>query len=285
MQSPVPRLYLLPVIVLAQFAGTSLWFAGNAILPDIHPAPAASGNITSMVQLGFIAGTFAFSLGSIADRYKASLVFFISTIIAASANLSIIWFSESIPALYALRFITGFFLAGIYPVGMKIAADCFPTKLGNALGFLVGALVLGTAFPYMLHTQLYYFSWQDVLMCTSFLAVSGGLLIYLLVPQRGIQKNKLPISFHYAFAAFRSPNFRAAAFGYFGHMWELYAFWAFTPVLLHMYNLHHQNHLDVSLWSFIVISTGSLGCVAGGLLSRSSGSRQVAFYALLVSGC
>src|SRR3954471_22054845 len=145
----VSEKFLLVVIVFAQFAGTSLWFTGNAILPDIRSSGSFS-NITSIVQFGFIAGTLIFSLGGIADRYPAPRVFLFSSLAAAAANIMLVWTANDLQLLYVFRFITGFFLAGIYPVGMKIAADCFPRKLGNALGFLVGALVLGTAFPHIM---------------------------------------------------------------------------------------------------------------------------------------
>jgi len=273
--------FLLPVIVFSQFAGTSLWFTGNAILPDISHSHGFS-NITSIVQFGFIAGTLVFSLGGIADRFPAHKVFFISAVIASAANILLIWNADQFINLYGLRFITGFFLAGIYPVGMKIAADCFPEKLGNALGFLVGALVLGSAFPHLLKTELRNFLWQDVLLYTSILAFIGGLLILFLVPvvkkpagtRSGITE---------AFSDFRIKNFRAAAFGYFGHMWELYALWAFTPQLIRLYNQENATHIDVSLWTFLVIGAGSVGCIAGGLLSRKTGSKNVALYALVAS--
>src|SRR5438128_1925774 len=130
---------LLPLIVFSQFAGTSLWFAGNAIIGDIQPASASGlATITSIVQFGFIAGTLLFSVFTIADRFSAPRVFFFSSLIAATTNVLLIWFAKDLAWLLVLRFITGFFLAGIYPVGMKITADCFPEKLGSALGFLVG---------------------------------------------------------------------------------------------------------------------------------------------------
>jgi MFS family permease len=149
-----PKL-LLPIIIFSQFAGTSLWFAGNAIIDAIQKdAGSSHANITSVVQFGFIAGTLVFSLFTIADRFPSSKVFFFSALIASAANLLIIPFAHQHSILLLLRFITGFFLAGIYPVGMKIAADLFPEKLGKALGYLVGALVLGTSFPHFVRSQI-----------------------------------------------------------------------------------------------------------------------------------
>jgi MFS family permease len=275
---------LLPIIVFSQFAGTSLWFAGNAIINDIQPASSGGfANITSIVQFGFIAGTLIFSLLTIADRFSASRVFFCSSLIAASANLILIWLAKDISWLMILRFVTGFFLAGIYPVGMKIAAEHFPQKLGNALGFLVGALVFGTAFPHILRSQLQGLNWQSVLLFTSCLAFVGGLLILIFVPRK-ISQSKSTFRFNTAFTVFRSANFRAAAFGYFGHMWELYTFWAFVPIILTIFNDVNHSDINTPIWSFIIIATGGLGCILGGIISQKTGSKKVAFYSLLVSG-
>jgi len=282
MHHPPPKI-LLPIIVFSQFAGTSLWFAGNAIINDIQPASSGGfANITSIVQFGFIAGTLIFSLLTIADRFSAAGVFFVSSLIAATANLVLIWLAKDIFWLMSLRFITGFFLAGIYPVGMKIAAENFPGKLGNALGFLVGALVFGTAFPHILRAQLQDLNWQNVLLFTSLLAFTGGLLILLFVPRKSQSKPAFDLST--AFTVFRSSNFRSAAFGYFGHMWELYTFWAFVPFILATYNQLNHSNIDIATWSFIIIATGGLGCILGGIISQKTGSKKIAFYSLVISG-
>jgi MFS family permease len=279
-----PSKLLLPIIVFSQFAGTSLWFAGNAIINDIQPTSSVGfANITSIVQFGFIAGTLIFSLLTIADRFSASRVFFLSSLIAASANLILIPLAKDISWLMTLRFITGFFLAGIYPVGMKIAAEHFPQKLGNALGFLVGALVFGTAFPHILRSQLQSLNWHNVLLFTSCLAFIGGLLILIFVPKK-IPQSKSSFKVNTAFTVFKSTNFRAAAFGYFGHMWELYTFWAFVPFMLTGFNQLNNSNINIPVWSFIVIATGGLGCILGGIISQKAGSKKVAFYSLSVSG-
>jgi predicted MFS family arabinose efflux permease len=280
--------HILPLVILSQFAGTSLWFAGNAILHDIQNdlniQGSALGNITSIVQFGFIAGTLVFAFFSIADRFFSSTVFFISSLIAALANLSIIWLAKDITTLFVLRFITGFFLAGIYPVGMKIAADWYEKGLGKALGYLVGALVLGTAFPHLLKSSLYALPWKQVLMFTSAFALIGGLLILLFVGEGPYRKPASRFQPAAIFQIFRSPDFRSAAFGYFGHMWELYTFWAFVPVILLLYSTTNHQVINIPLWSFSIIAVGGLSCVAGGYISQKTGSSRVAFYALLCSG-
>jgi MFS family permease len=280
--------YILPLIVLSQFAGTSLWFAGNAILPDIQTELQLQGNalsnITSIVQFGFISGTLVFAVLSIADRFHPSRVFFISSLLAALANAGIVWVAKDFYTLLTLRFVTGFFLAGIYPVGMKIAADWYQKGLGQALGFLVGALVLGTAFPHLLKGSSYQLPWRQVLYVTSAIAAIGGLLMLLMVPAGPFRKRGTVFHPKALVHVFRSEKFRAAAGGYFGHMWELYTFWAFVPVLLQMHQQQTSSQFDIPLWSFIIIGIGAFSCVAGGYISKTAGSARVAFYALLASG-
>jgi len=279
--------HILPIIVLSQFAGTSLWFAGNAILPDIQRELSiqtnALGNITTVVQFGFIAGTLIFAIFSVADRFVPSKVFFISSVIAALANVAIIWLAKNAATLFVLRFITGFFLAGIYPVGMKIAADWYEKGLGKALGYLVGALVLGTAFPHLLRSSVYALPWKHVLIFTSAFAAIGGLLILLFVGEGPFRKPATRFQPSALIQVFRSADFRAAALGYFGHMWELYTFWAFVPTILLLY-VSSDRQMNISLWAFIIIAVGALSCVAGGYVAEKIGSARLAFYALLCSG-
>ena len=148
MQTAVPR-HVLPVLVTAQFAGTSLWFAVNAVMPDLQrelgwPA-AAVGTLTSGLQFGFIVGTLVFALLAIADRFSARRVFLLCSLAGAACTVGAWAMVRDYSALLVWRFATGFFLAGIYPVGMKIAAQWYTRDLGGALGLLIGALVLGSA--------------------------------------------------------------------------------------------------------------------------------------------
>jgi len=166
---------------------------------------------------------------------------------------------------------------------MKIAADLFPRKMGKALGLLVGALVLGTSFPHFVRSQLGGINWQLVLIVTSVLAFIGGLTVYVSIPALQ-KKQSLNHDFKTAFSVFGHKPFRAAAFGYFGHMWELYAFWSILPALFLWYQSVHKSGGNAFLWSFLVIAAGSIGCAGGGFLSPRWGSKKVAFTALLISG-
>ena len=308
---PRPR-RILPAIVASQFAGTSLWFAVNAVLPEMQRAAGwpgdAVGAVTSAVQLGFIAGTLTFALLAVADRWPARRVFFACALGGAAVNLAALAATDSLPALLALRFATGFLLAGVYPVGMRIAAGWWREGLGTALGWLVGALVLGTALPWGLRALGAALPWQAVIAAVSAISAAGGALLVWLVPDEPGTAARSPVPFEprALLAAFAAPRFRASACGYFGHMWELYAFYAFVPVLLAARLAGPAaggsgvdggagaaglaatgNMVDgrtLAAWAFAVIAMGSVGCVAGGLASRRIGSARVAGAQLAASG-
>ena len=282
---------ILPVIVAAQFAGTSLWFAGNAVLGDLQGAyglPAtALGPLTSAVQIGFIAGTLAYAVATIADRFSPSRVFLLSALAGAVVNLGVGTVATDYAWILAFRFLTGFFLAGIYPVGMKLAADWFEAGLGRALGWLVGALVLGTAFPHLLAAGTADLPWQTVVVGTSALAALGGVAVWALVPDgpyrsasRGFRPGAIA-------AVFRVAAFRSAALGYFGHMWELYAMWAWIGSFL-LASFERSGVVGAQRWAalaaFAVIAIGALGAVLAGARADRAGRSRTAAAALGWSG-
>lgn len=277
-----PR-WILPAIVLGQLLATSVWFAVNAVIGALQPLwgiEGGEGIVTTAVQLGFISGTLAFAVLGLADRFHPSRLFLASAAIAAAANLAVIPAAGAFEVVLALRFLSGFFLAGVYPVGMRIAAGWYRGGLGRALGLLVGALVLGTASPHLLQALGAEWQWQAVMIGTSAAALGGGLLVAL-VPEGPHLARGGPVRFGGVFTAFLRPSFRASALGYFGHMWELYAFWAFVPVWLAAYGVANA---AVSATTFAVIGIGALGCAGGGYLAGRFGSGRVALAQLAVSG-
>ncbi|MEM6294059.1 MAG: MFS transporter [Myxococcota bacterium] len=280
-----PR-HTLPTIVAAQFAGGSLWFVGNAVLGDLaHLWPTVEGAVgwlTSAVQLGFIVGTLAFAVFGLADRIPSHRLFFASAAAGAAFNAASLIAPASFPAFVATRVLTGICLAGIYPVGMKLAASWFREGLGAAIGFLVGALVLGTAFPHLLGTlQL---DATTLILSASGLAVTGGLAILLTVPEGPAVRIAPRTRVAEAFSVFSEPDFRSAALGYFGHMWELYAFWAFVPFAVRLGLGPDAAAADVALGSFCIIAIGSIACAVGGQISVHRGSAAVAGVQLVGSG-
>jgi len=166
---------------------------------------------------------------------------------------------------------------------MKIAADWYEKGLGKALGYLVGALVMGTALPHLLRSSVYALPWKHVLIFTSLFATSGGLLVLFFVGEGPFRKPATRFQPSAVIQVFRSADFRAAALGYFGHMWELYTFWAFVPTMLFLY-VSPGHQMNISLWAFFIIAVGALSCVVGGYLAEKMGSARVAFYALVCSG-
>ncbi|WP_044204479.1 nitrate/nitrite transporter [Flammeovirga sp. OC4] len=279
----------LPLIVTSQFCCTSLWFAGNAVMGDLVESlslsGAALGSLTSIVQFGFIIGTLTFAVLMITDRFSPSKVFFVSALLGALFNIGIIWEGNTFRSLLFFRFLTGFFLSGVYPVGMKIAADYFEKGLGKSLSFLVGALVLGTAFPHLLKVITGVLPWKYVIITTSVLATIGAFLIVLFVPDGPFRKPSSTFSFYAIKDIFKKTAFRESAMGYFGHMWELYTFWAFVPILLQYYQkLHDASHLNIPLLSFFIIAVGSLSCVIGGFVSQRIGVKKTAYLSLTLSG-
>ena len=280
--------HILPVIVFAQFAGTSLWFAGNAVadilIVELGLSQIFLGYITIAVQAGFILGSLFFAVFNIADRFSPVRVFLFCSIFGAVLNVSIIVLDTATPILI-VRFLTGFFLAGIYPVGMKIASDWHDKGLGKALGYLVGALVIGTAFPHLLKFVGGELPWRFVFIGTSVISASGGFLLYFTVKDGPYRAVSLKSDYSTIFKLFKNKNFRSAALGYLGHMWELYTFWTFVPIMLiYFVESHSKITLPVSLWSFIIIGIGGLSCILGGYISLQKSSKWVSVVALIGSG-
>lgn len=280
---------ILSLIILSQFCCTSLWFAGNGVATDLISyfdlGEQTLSSITSAVQFGFILGTLTFSLLNIVDRFSPSKVFFYSALLGAFFNGLITLEGNNLLSILLLRFLVGFFLAGIYPVGVKIASDYFKEGLGKALGYLVGALVIGTALPHLLKEFTKLVDWEFVILCTSVLSITGGLIIMLFVPDGPYRKSTSRVNFQVLRKAFKTKGFKIGAFGYFGHMWELYSFWAFVPIILTGYFISHNlTEFSIPLWSFIIIAIGGLSCSLAGWLTSIFKIEQIASISLSLSG-
>lgn len=284
MNDAVPR-HVLPVLVLAQFAGTSLWFAVNAVMPDLQrelgwPASAV-GTLTSSLQLGFIVGTLVFAVLAVADRFPARRVFLVCSLSGALCTVGAWWMVREFTALLVWRTATGFFLAGIYPVGMKIAAQWYTRGLGGALGLLIGALVLGSASAHALRGLSGELPWPSVMLGVAALAAAGGMLLYGLLPEPPAgPARRSTLEWRALATLWTDWRVRSSVLGYFGHMWELYTMWVLVPLIL-------SSRLDgaaLSLAAFAVVGAGAIGCMGGGWVAQKVGSARVACGQLAVSG-
>jgi predicted MFS family arabinose efflux permease len=167
---------------------------------------------------------------------------------------------------------------------MKIASDWYGKDLGRAMGYLVGALVLGKSFPYLLKGISFELPWKEFLFLISLVSLIGGLLLWLLLPDKPLPLQRNQFSIKALSVIFKIPQLRAAAFGYFGHMWELYAFWAFLPTILKVYlHFHPEYSFNIPIATFVIIIVGFLGCWLGGLLAIKIGSGKVALFQLFTS--
>lgn len=289
-QAPGPVL----VIAVAQLLGTSLWFSANSAAADLarvwRIGPADLGVLTGAVQLGFILGTLIISLSGYADRFRASRLFVCSAIAGALFNAGFAWLSVGLWSGAAFRFLVGVCLAGIYPLGIKLIVSWAPERTGAALAQLVGMLTLGTALPHGLRVLGTDLPWQQIIVASSVLALAAAGLIYVLGDGPYLKRATLALGVRSirsagVIQAFRIPQFRAAALGYFGHMWELYAFWTIVPLYILRASLDQDFRLGgVSGLSFLIIASGTCGCLLGGVASRRIGSAPVAAIALALSG-
>ena len=276
---------ILPILVLAQFAGTSLWFAVNAVMPDLQqqmgwPASAV-GRLTSALQLGFIVGTLVFALLAIADRFSSRRVFLFCALAGALCTLGAMMRIASFTELLLWRAATGFFLAGIYPVGMKIASQWFPKGLGVALGWLVGALVLGSASAHGIRALSVELPWSTVMISVALLAAAGGLILFMVIPEPpNYTASTKKLEWQALATIWTDWRVRASVLGYFGHMWELYTFWVLVPLIL----ATQLNGQALSFAAFVVLGIGAVGCIGGGWLAKRWGSARVATLQLSMSG-
>ena len=260
------------------------WFSASAVIPQLREewglSATAAAWLTIAVQLGFVCGALLSSALTLADVVPPHLVLFAGALGAASAN-ALLLLSHGPDTAIPLRFVTGFFLAGVYPPALKLMATWYRRGRGTALGILVGALTLGSAVPYLVN-GLGGVEWHPVIAVTSVLTLAGGTLALVAVPEGPYPFPRATFDPRQAGLVFTNRGVRLASLGYFGHMWELYAMWAWFLVFAREQLFDDRG--TAALAAFAVIGVGSLGCVFGGLLGDRFGRPATTAVMLLCSG-
>jgi MFS family permease len=282
----------LGLLSLAVFMASSTWFTGTAAGPYLKSfwglGAGQTAWLTIAVQLGFIAGTFAYALFNLSDAFPARRVFALSALAGAVFNAAFAWPGNGYATALIFRFLTGASLAGVYPVGLKIVAQWHRGGLGRPLSRLIAALTLGSSMPFLIMALGGRVDPHALLAVASALALGGSALVELGLRDGPYRLAPARFDWKAAGRAFANRAFRIQAWGYFGHMWELYAFWSLGMSYLGaaLAGTSLAGGRPVALIAFLIFVAGVGGCLAGGAVSRRHGEKTVALAALAVSsGC
>jgi predicted MFS family arabinose efflux permease len=283
MSGPAGKRVHLALLACGLVLVLSVWFAGTVAVPGLIAAgavtPGGAAWLTAMVQLGFVAGTLISALLSLADRRDPRRLFLVCAMVAAAASLAQTLVAPAGGAALILRFVAGAAMAGVYPVGMKLAASWARGDLGLLIGIVVGAVTLGSALPHLLPTLAGSLDWRAAYAGAGLLAALGGLMILPFRPGP-LLGARPPFRPAQALEAWRNRGLRLANLGYLGHMWELYAMWAWIGLFLSGL----LGRAEVGPWVFGVIAAGAAGCVLAGLAADRWNRARVAGVCMLVSG-
>ena len=281
---------ILTIVSISLLFTLTVWFSANAITPqlvnlwDLNQANLALLSIILIV--GFVLGGFIYSVFNLPDLVKTPLFFSLNAFLAALGNL-LAAFSPNFIFFTTFRFITGFFLAGVYPTSMKLISSWFKRNRGFAIGILLGALTAGSGLPYIFNlTGLP--NWRILLSISSLLALIGSILIYIFIQEGSHLVKGAKFQFSNIKELFSKKSVRYANYSYFGHMWELYAFWVWIPKFLQEVHSRTNPGISVNLYfsmgTFLVFVFGALGNIIGGKVADNIGRTKFNIIMLVISG-
>jgi len=280
---------ILILLSLVEMMAMGVWFSASAVVPVLTRLWQLDGSgqawLTMSVQIGFVVGALGSAIFNLADRIAADRLLAMSSVAAGLCTASIPLFASSLTSALFFRFLSGMFLVGVYPVGMKLVATWTKEDRGLGIGLLVGALTVGTAFPHLLRIFGSLDEWKMVLYIAAFFAIMGGLIAVLLVRPGPYATKNPPFNWQYTGYIFRNRELLMANLGYLGHMWELYAMWTWMPLFLGLsFSQSGLNPKWAGVWAFAVIAVGGLGSALAGKLADRLGRTTVTIVSLLISG-
>ena len=280
----------LGLLMLCELLVISIWFSASAVIPSLRLEfgldDVQAALITSSVAVGFVAGTLASAVLGLADRFDPRRFFMAAALVAAAANAGALLVPPTSPLVPLMRFIVGACMAGVYPVGMKMVSTWAKADMGLLVGLLIGALTLGSASPHLIDA-FGGLDWRFTIAASSVLAAVAAGLIRFVPLGPGMARIS---TFHPRFLlqAWRRKSLRLANLGYLGHMWELYAMWAWVGLFLNeSFALNPGGDgaaIQARLVTFATIGIGALGCLFGGVFADRIGRTTVTMLAMAVSG-
>ncbi|MHA6484962.1 MFS transporter [Paenibacillus sp. strain BS8-2] len=279
-------------ISLSEWFALSLWFSASAILPELRVEwdlePSMEAWIASAVQIGFIIGALVSSYLGLADRINARKLFAMSAIIGAASNGLLILVDDAYVGL-ALRILTGISLAGVYPTAVKLLAQWFPKQRGMAIGILIAALSLGSAFPHLVYVLFASVQWEMVIAISSLLAAVSSFVMMVIQRDAPVPTRPTVISMRLLRQVLANRSIMLTNLGYFGHMWELYAMWTWLPLFLRASLDQSAPGISTAaapLIAFLSIGVaGAAGCIIGGYYADRIGRARLTILAMGISGC